>query len=152
MMTRYLSTQGLRCSENRDGQFLKRVAAGYHAQWQSNTHQQTNPIPYRADYFGEKVRIDRNEKLIMFGIMDVCAVDGYSGKIVGFVTMPHKNNLLIYQYLYMWVVVLLVCYHHYSTWNCFFYTFTLQENDNGIWVMESNNGLPRQRMVFNAIY
>ena len=101
MMTGYLSTQGLRCSEKRVGQSLKRVSAGYHAQRQSNTHRQTNPIPYRADYFGEKVYIDQNEKLIMFGITHVCAVDGYSGKIVGFVTMPHKNNLLIYQYLYM---------------------------------------------------
>ena len=101
MMTGYLSTQGLRCSEKRVGQSLKRVSADYHAQRESNTHRQTNPIPYRADYFGEKVHIDQNEKLVMFGITHVCAVDGFSGKIVSFATMARKNNMLIYQHLYM---------------------------------------------------
>lgn len=43
-------------------------------------------------YFGEKLHIDQNEKMVMFGVTHVCAVDGYSGKIVGFVSMPVKNN------------------------------------------------------------
>ena len=69
------------------GHSLKRVSPEYHAQRESNTHWQTNPVPYRADYFGQKVHIDQNEKPVMFGIMHVCAVDGYSGMIVGFATM-----------------------------------------------------------------
>lgn len=47
-----------------------------------------------------KVHIDQNEKLVMFGVTHVCAVDGYSGKIVGFATMTKKNNILIYEHLY----------------------------------------------------
>ncbi len=39
----------------------------------------------------------QNEKLVMYG---VCAVDGYSGKIVQFITMPVKNNLEIYEHLF----------------------------------------------------
>lgn len=100
-MTGFLCTQGTRCSEKRVGQSLKRVSPEYHARRESNTHRQTNPVPYRADYFGQKVHIDQNEKLVMFGITHVCAVDGYSGMIVGFVTMARKNNPLIYKYLYM---------------------------------------------------
>ena len=36
--------------------------------------------------------IDQNEKLIAFGVTHVCAVDGFSGKIVGFISMPVKSN------------------------------------------------------------
>lgn len=37
----------------------------------------------------------------MFGITYICAVDGHSGKIVAFATMPIKNNALIYEHVYM---------------------------------------------------
>ena len=67
-MTGFLSTQGLRCAEKRVGQSLKRVSSEYHAQRQANTQRQTNPIPYQANYFGEKCHIDQNVKLVMFGI------------------------------------------------------------------------------------
>ena len=33
----------------------------------------------------------------MFGMTHVCAIDGFSGKIVGFVIMPWKNNITIYE-------------------------------------------------------
>ena len=55
-----------------------------------------NPIPYFAECFGHKLHMDQNEKLAMFGITHVLAIDGYSGKIVGSTSMPVKNNLLIY--------------------------------------------------------
>ena len=64
------------------------------------TTQSLNPRPYRATYFGEKLHIDQNEKLVMFGVTHVCAIDGYSGKIVGFVSMPVKNNAEIYENLF----------------------------------------------------
>ena len=40
--------------------------------------------------------MDQNEKLAKFGVTHVCAVDGYSGKMLGFSTMPIKNNITIY--------------------------------------------------------
>ena len=84
----------------RVGQLLQRVNPGHH-QRRVRTHRLTNPISYSADYFGEKTLIDQNEKLVMFGVTHVCAVDGYSGKIVAFTTMPIKNNVIIYEHLYM---------------------------------------------------
>ena len=71
-MTGYLSTQGVCCAQIQVGQSLRRVASVYHVRRESNTHWQTNPIPYFADYFGQKVHIDQNEKLVMFGITHVC--------------------------------------------------------------------------------
>lgn len=57
-----------------------------------------NPVPYRA---AEKLHIDQNEKLVMFGVTHVRAIDGYSKKIVGFAVLPRKNNKLIYEHLYL---------------------------------------------------
>ena len=51
-------------------------------------------------YFGEKLHIDQNEKLIAFGVTHVCAIDGFSGRIVGFISMPVKSNTIIYDILY----------------------------------------------------
>ena len=59
-----------------------------------------NPVPYRADYFGHKLHIDQNEKLVMYGVIHVCAIDGFSGKIASFLTIPVKNNIEIYTNLY----------------------------------------------------
>ena len=68
--------------------------------YRDTTARHTNPVPYYAEYFGHKLHIDQNEKLVMYGVTHICAVDGYSSKIVGFVTMPIKNNLEIYAHLY----------------------------------------------------
>ena len=59
-----------------------------------------NPSPYIALYFGHKLHLDQNEKLRMFGVTHIIAKDGYSGKIVGFSTMPVNNNLAIYESIY----------------------------------------------------
>jgi hypothetical protein len=44
---------------------------------------------------GHKLHMDQNEKLGMFGVTHVVAVDGSSGRIVASATMPLKNNLII---------------------------------------------------------
>lgn len=59
-----------------------------------------NPIPYHAEYFGHKLHMDQNEKLVMFGAVHVLAVDGFSGKIVSWRSMPVKNNFTIYDGVY----------------------------------------------------
>ena len=103
-----LAADGIRVSETRVGKSLCRVAPAYHKARQTNTAKQLNPIPYHAEYFGHKLHIDQNEKLVMYGVTHVCATDGYSRKIVGFVTMPVKNNLEIYEHLYRLVLLLQV--------------------------------------------
>lgn len=99
-MTGLLASQGIRVGQRRVGESLKRVNPGYHLARRTCTARQLNPIPYHADYFGHKLHIDQNEKLVMFGVTHICAVDGYSGKIVAFITMPIKNNIEIYEHLY----------------------------------------------------
>ena len=99
-MTGLLSSQGVRVSEVRVGISLKRVSPGHHHERQTATNKQLNPVPYQADYFGHKLHIDQNKKLVMFGVTHICAVDGYSGKIMSFITMPIKNCIEIYDHLY----------------------------------------------------
>ena len=100
MMTGFLASQGFKVSQNRVGLALKRVFPYHHSLRQNTVHRQINPIPYVAAYFGEKLHIDQNEKLVLYGVTHVCAVDGFSGKIVGFVSMAVKNNQIIYEKLY----------------------------------------------------
>ena len=76
----------------------------YQVQRNTNTARQTNPYPYHADYFGHKLHMDQNEILAMYGLTEVSAFDGYSGKIVAFVTMPVKNNALIYENVYRYSI------------------------------------------------
>ena len=108
MMTGLLCAEGFRVAQKRVGNSLKRVCPTFHNRRATNTHRLTNPVPYFARYVGEKLHIDQNEKLVMFGVTYICAVDGFSGMIVGFVTMPTKNNVLIYQELYLYVSVSLL--------------------------------------------
>ncbi|KAF4114306.1 hypothetical protein G5714_004529 [Onychostoma macrolepis] len=63
-----------------------------------------NPVPYNAEYMGHKLHLDQNEKLVMFGVTHVVAVDGFSSQIVPYNTMPVKNNL-IYQKVYREAVI-----------------------------------------------
>ncbi|KAK0138165.1 hypothetical protein N1851_025521 [Merluccius polli] len=70
-----------------------------------------NPTPYNAEYMGHKLHMDQNEKLVMFGVTHVIAVDGHSKKIVANATMPIKNNLTIYEEVYRPAVT------HYGMWD-----------------------------------
>ena len=100
-MTGLLAADGFKVSEKRVGSSLQNVFPGYHSQRLTRTQNLLNPVPYCARYFGEKLHVDQNEKLTLFGVTHVCAVDGFSGMIMGFATMPVKNNVTIYQELYM---------------------------------------------------
>ena len=47
---------------------------------------------YKADYFGHKMHIDQNEKLVMCGVTHDVAREGYSGMITGCTTISIKKN------------------------------------------------------------
>ena len=100
-MTGLLSSQGVRCAQSCVGESLRRIDPQSHSSRQKGTECLTNPLPYHAEHFGHKLHIDRNEKLVMFGLTHVCAIDGFSGELVGFVIMPQKNNVTIYEHLYI---------------------------------------------------
>ena len=73
----------------------------------TGTERQTNPIPNKAQYCGEKLQIDQSKKLVKFGLTHVCAIDGFSGRIVEFALLPQKNNVLIYQHLYRYIIIII---------------------------------------------
>ena len=99
-MTGLLSSQGIRAAQSRVGRSLAIVHPTYHSHRVSASNVVRNPVPYRLDYFGEKIHIDQNEKCVMFGLTHVCAIDGYSGKVVGFTSMPIKNPIVIYEKMF----------------------------------------------------
>ena len=70
----------------------------YHRQRQTLTERQTHN--YIARYYGEKLHIDQNEKLVAFGVTHVCAIDGFTGLIMALCSMPVKNNVIIYEHVF----------------------------------------------------
>jgi len=101
MMKGYVSyNDGLKVSQKRIAVSLRTVAPIYHQQRQTDTARKTNPIPYRADYFGHKLHIDQNEKLAMYGVTHVVAIDGHSRYVTAGATMYIKNNIIIYDKVY----------------------------------------------------
>lgn len=97
MMTGHLlAAKGLRVSEIRVGESLRRVCPAGYAARRTNAVNRLNPGRYSANYFGHKLHLDQNEKLCAFGVTHVIARDGFSGKIVAYMTLPIKNNVAIY--------------------------------------------------------
>ncbi|CAL1583945.1 unnamed protein product [Knipowitschia caucasica] len=96
MMKGYLSTKNVHAGEARIGSVLRTIHRPYHEDRRQGS-KNLNPIPYTAEYMGHKIHLDQNEKIAMFGATHVLAIDGFSRMIVGFSTMPIKNNLLIYE-------------------------------------------------------
>lgn len=86
--------------ETRIGRSLSRVAPVYQQRRRSDTARLLNPSPYTAAYYGHKLHIERNEKLVMFGVTHVCAIDGYSKCVPACCTMSVKNDLVIYEKIY----------------------------------------------------
>ena len=84
-------------SESRIGTSLQRVCPRGHSARRTNSVNRLNPVRYTASYFGHKLHMDQNEKLIAFGATHVVARDGYSGMIVGYMSLPVKNNVAIYE-------------------------------------------------------
>ena len=103
MITGYLNQkdQGRQpFGEKRVGKVLAQINPRNHARRCNNTARIQNPIPYKADYFGHKLHIDQNEKLVMYGLTHVIAIDGHSRFIVAHALMPIKNNLVIYEKIF----------------------------------------------------
>lgn len=91
---------GVAIGQSRISKALSTIAPRYHQRRKTNTAKLINPIPYRADYFGHKLHLDQNEKLKMYGVTHVAAIDGHSRFVVAGTTMPRKNNLKIYEEIY----------------------------------------------------
>ena len=103
----------------------------------TSTARLLSPIPYTADYFGHKVRVDQNEKLVMYGVTHVCARDGYSWKVVGFITMLIKKNMEIYTHLFRYYNINNNIVHYSYSIELFELLGLLQRNDPDIWTKGS---------------
>ena len=79
----------------------------------SDSARSINAVPYWADYFGHKLHIDQNEKLVMYGASHVTAIDGHSRFVVAATTIPVKNNVITYERLE-------IIYLLFSLLSCFF--------------------------------
>lgn len=100
MMTGMLRASGYRLGERAVRRALAQMTPQYTQMRREGTARQTNPHVYYAEYAGHKIHMDQNEKLVDFGVTEVVATDGFSGKILGFSVMPIKNNLIIYDDVY----------------------------------------------------
>lgn len=103
MLTGYLRSNGIKISETSVGKVVKSITPVAVRERRMQADRQLNPKPYNADYFGQKLHIDQNEKLVMYGVTHVIARDGYSGMVVATSTMPIKNNLIIYEEIFRFV-------------------------------------------------
>ena len=66
MMTGYIRQKyNVAVAEKRVGAALSVVCPRYTAQRRTSTTRGVNPILYRANYFGHKLHINQNEKLVM---------------------------------------------------------------------------------------
>ena len=101
MMKGYLALKyRVNVSQKRAANALRSVVPHYHSRRQTDTARRVNSVPYRADYFGHKLHVDQNEKLEIYGVVHVVAIDGYSRYITFGATMPRKNNKVIYAEVY----------------------------------------------------
>ena len=105
MMKGHLMSKGYSIAEARISVSLQRVCPDGYQSRRTNTVHRTNPIRYAANYYGHKLHIDQNEKLAGFGVTHVLARDGYSGKVVSFLTLPVKNNVAIYDEIFRYTYI-----------------------------------------------
>ena len=95
-MTGLLRSQGIVVGENRVARSMQRVAPAAQIGRRQRARRHLNPPPYTARFFGDKVHFDHNEKLAMYGVTHVLAIDEFCRKIVGMITIPVKNPISIY--------------------------------------------------------
>ena len=84
--------------------------SNYHARHQTDTARHVNSVSYRADYFRHKLHVDQNEKLEMYEVVHVVAIDGHSRYITFGATIPRKNNKVIYAEVYRSFIVSYLSY------------------------------------------
>ena len=91
MLTGSLRAQGVHVCEVRVRDAMMFADPVNYARRQIDIARRFNPVPYNAQYFGHKLHIDLNEKLVHYNCLIVGAIDGFSGLIVSLFTIHRKN-------------------------------------------------------------
>ena len=99
-MNGYLRSKGRKISKGKVRKALRETNPNTSRGRSNIAARSLNPKVYNASYFGEKLHIDKNEKLVLYDVTYVCARDGYSGMITAAAVMPIKNNLEIYEHMF----------------------------------------------------
>ena len=105
MMHGVLAARDIHVSQARIAAALHHVAPNQYSARRYGVTQRHNPTPYRASYCGEKLHCDQNEKLNMYGVTHVLAIDGFSRKIIRCITLPVKNPIAIYDLLFRPILI-----------------------------------------------
>ena len=93
-------------SQRRIARALLAVAPQAYRARATDTLARTNPVPYFAPYFGYKGHFDQNEKIGQtYGCTHVAFIDGCSRLVAGYASMPIKNPILIYTFVFRPAVV-----------------------------------------------
>ena len=106
MLTGHLNANGTKISEWKVGLTMRKIKTPAQKERKETFGRCINPKVYTSLYFGNKIHMDQNEKLVMYGVTHVIARDGYSGYITSHATMPVKNNLTIYEHVYRLVIII----------------------------------------------
>ena len=92
-MTGYIRSYDIIASEQRVRKSMLIVDPLNHAIRVQDGQRRFNAVPYNSQYFGHKIHVDLNEKLVHFGVVLIGAIDGFSGMIVDIKVSHRKNNL-----------------------------------------------------------
>ena len=88
-------------SQRRVSVALRTVAPDAYEARTRDLLERTNPVPYVSPYFGYKCHFDQNEKIGQhYGCTNVAVIDGCSRLVAGFASMPIKNPILIYEFVF----------------------------------------------------
>ena len=99
LMAGYLRQKlGTAIGQNRVRAALAKVHPSNHRKRQNKSERQANPIPYRTDYFGHKLHLDQDKKLVMYGVTHAVTIDRHSHFAAS--TSPIESNILVYDQIY----------------------------------------------------
>ena len=96
-MTGYIRSNNEIASEQRVRKSMMAVEPHNHAIRVSDGQRRFNAVPYNSQYFGHKIHVDLNEKLVHFGVVLIGAIDRFSGMIIDIMVAHRKNNLDVCQ-------------------------------------------------------
>ena len=65
MLTGYLRSKGTSIPENTAAKVMKKICPYHASERHFKAVRNLNPKPYHVDYFGKKLHVDQNEKLVM---------------------------------------------------------------------------------------